>query len=211
MKQNNQSGFTLIELLVSLFLLSMVMTLIYGTLSFSTKALERNIEIAEKSDDVLPSQKLLRDLIGRSVPQRAKFSGSNSKVDFISRMARGGGTPEQYQVSIFDKPSRTGSDLVLRWEKENKDFEIGNMNGDMFQGEVVLANDISDLNISYGARDFYETRVWQPLWSNNEEQPRFIKIGLESDQIWPEMVIELNITHTVDCFYDPVSRGCRQR
>lgn len=197
MNFNLDDGFTLIELLVSMMILSMVMMLVYGTLNFSASALGRSISHTDIQEGLSQSQSLIRTMIERSIPERGSFSGTAGGFEFLSTINKNGGSEHRYILEL----SESDETLLLNWKAEKDPLDAGSL---------VLAQDVSTLKFEYAADDIYETGLWQSNWQS-DEQPSYVRIALKSETFWPEMIIELKQTHTIECWYDPVSQGCRYR
>ncbi len=65
------------------------------------------------------------------------------------------------------------------------------------QDDAILVKNVRNLEISYfGSEDGVSQGAWQSEWLDKEVQPQLvkIKIELENDRYWPEMVIKLNVS-----------------
>ncbi len=197
MNFKSDEGFTLIELLVSLSLMSMVMIALYSSLDYSVRAVERTVRFSEASEDVMQIQHLIRDTIAQSFPRSGSFEGTPSYMTFVTSLSKDGQNSLLYEVTLELK----NSDLVMSWKS------ISDLND---EGSLVLVDGFSQAHFEYSGSDLRRVGNWLPVWTW-ETHPAFVKIALDQDGFWPEMVIETALTHTNDCQYDPVTRECRLR
>jgi general secretion pathway protein J len=65
--------------------------------------------------------------------------------------------------------------------------------------EVTLIGHVSDFSLSYfGAEDAVSESVWRDEWLEKKFQPKLvkIKIALENEIFWPDMIIEIKAVGT---------------
>ena len=207
---NKESGFTLAELLVSLMLLMMLMGLMFSSVRFSIRALDKNIKISQNIDDSLYSRTVLRKTLEQITLKRSKFTGGAKIMSFDMALEQFGSEKRFFNVSIEEQRQGERSVLLFKWDRK-----INNSNKrdqDSKRGSFIIMDNIQNFNFSYGVRDRRNIINWSNGFTSNVEgRLEFIKISIESDKIWPDLLVELKTTHTNDCRYDPVSRNCMYR
>ncbi len=196
-----EDGFTLIELLVCLLLLGMMLTLAYGSLNYSARALDRTVHLSSETEEVIRVQDRLRHMLEQAVPAKGSTYGDERSLNFEARLSREG-RRATYRLSLY----RQHESLMLRWqliEQMNVQDSISTA------GEVELLKGMTSLTFEYADRESYKSKQWQTHWGQNLRPPKYIKITVTADAFWPVMIVESSLTRDVDCIYDPVSRNCR--
>ncbi len=204
--RNQQSGFTLVELLVSMLLLGMLMMITYGTLYYSASAVERNVNSSINSEELVQIQSFMRKVISNASPDGTNFRGTARSLVLVANLTRDG-QPDLYELEFHLR----NKDFILDWERVDRSTAISADFSRPSSGSVVLVADIEDVHFFYSLTEFDEAPPWQTTWQGDEVLPKHIKIQIVGDQFWPELVLSTNVSHTIDCWYDPVSRGCRRR
>lgn len=201
-----EAGFTLVELLVSLSLLGMMMMILYGTLNFSAISLDKNIKSVTQNNNAYEVQSFLRNTISNIVPDLNSIRGSDNRINFNTILEKDG-VQGKYNIAL----SESNGDLVFEWQRSETGFRNDFLPNDKSQGTVILMSDIEELNFLYASANVAETGSWQPIWSNSEDIPKYVKIAIKSEKFWPEAIFQTAVSHTIDCWYDAVSRSCQRR
>src|ERR1700674_5801628 len=80
--QKREAGFTLVELLVALSLFSLLALVLFGSLRFGLRAWELGTAHADRVEDVMFAQNLLRRLVADAYPLFAFDNPIHSRLDF---------------------------------------------------------------------------------------------------------------------------------
>jgi type II secretory pathway component PulJ len=207
---NKENGFTLAELLVSLMLLMMLMGLMFSSIRFSTRALDKNIEISQNIDDNLYSRAVLRKTLEQITLKKNKFTGGAKIMNFDMAPDQFSSEKRFFNVSIEEERQGENAVLLFKWDRK-----INNSNKrdqGSTRGRFIIMDNIQNFNFWYGVRDRRNILSWSDSFAGDAQgRLEFIKISIESDRFWPDLWVELKITHTNDCRYDPVSRHCMYR
>jgi len=200
LKQHRISGFTLLEVMLAMTLLSIMVVLLFSSLKIGAESWNKGEKkIAEVNDKAvvyqffkrhLPAIKPLWDDF--SDDERVfSFQGETNKLQFVSIFPASAGRKglQLFEV-IFDKYDQGLVKVVLspfypaldeqQWEPE----------------EVVLLEQVENFEISYFGKEMGESDgSWVDSWKQRETLPALlkIKITLENQSYWPEMIFALKL------------------
>jgi len=200
LKQHRTSGFTLLEVMLAMTLLSIMVVLLFSSLKIGAESWNKGEKkIAEVNDKAvvyqffkrhLPAIKPLWDDF--SDDERVfSFQGETNKLQFVSIFPASAGRKglQLFEV-IFDKYDQGLVKVVLspfypaldeqQWEPE----------------EVVLLEQVENFEISYFGKEMGESDgSWVDSWKQRETLPALlkIKITLENQSYWPEMIFALKL------------------
>ena len=199
------AGFTLIEVMLAMTLLSIMVTLLFGSLKICAESWNRGeTKIAEVNEKAVVYQFFKRHLPSIR-PLWDDFSGDDRQFSFQ-------GEPNRLQfVSIFPASSgRKGLQIFeIAYDKAN-DGQVKVMLNPFYpaveeqqweEEEVILLEHVEKFEISYfgkeGGENFEDDNEgeWLDQWMEKESLPALVKITieLESRSFWPEMIFALKL------------------
>jgi general secretion pathway protein J len=215
-----QAGFTLAELLVALALLSLLSAALLGSVRFGLIGWSHGTARADRLQDTMVVQELLRRLIGEAYPLfveggskngHVAFEGERQSISFLAPapVALGGGGRLRFTLAL----GRSGgkSDLVLTSRSELAD------RGDSAKtARKVLLGDLHSVDISYfGSTRSDRTIGWHDSWRGEAAMPQLVRLrisfGSGHSRQWPELLIAPRIAVDEGCVYDSLTKGCRGR
>jgi general secretion pathway protein J len=192
-------GFTLIEVLIALTLLSIMVVLLFTSLKICADSWEKGESKIAEVDEVSVVYNFFQRHLSAARPlwndfnegdKVFSFQGKAQSLQFVSTFPASVGKsgPQLISLSLQNEDQERVIKVVLtpffpvaegeEWRKE----------------EVTLISHVSEFSLSYfGSEDDVSQSVWQDEWLEKQVQPKLvkIKIGLENDIFWPEMIVEL--------------------
>jgi len=212
---SGEAGFTLLELLIAITILSFLIGLLSGGLTFALKLWERTTSTANQHETISATQQFLRQQLTAIYPVWQRDGGQEGHIKFD------GGSDQLTFVSIPPEPISPASNqtfglsltndghLRLVWQS---DFVVGS-----YPTAVnLLLGGIKKIEFSYyGADNGKGISYWRPQWRNARTLPQLIRLKLlfkDTDRsLWPELVIHPRVDVDTSCVYDSVSHGCMGR
>lgn len=195
-------GFTLIEVLIAMTLLSLMVVLLFSSLTIGAKSWEQGEKKIADVNEVAVVQQFFNHHLAHATPQWNDFDPEKDRVFSFQ------GKKQSLQfVSTFPASAeRAGLQLFeLELKKKQKQrfiavtltpfFPLAE-GEEWFEDSIELVRDVARLEFSYfGLNDETGEYVWQSEWLDKEQQPRLVKILLELDdgRYLPEMVVSLNV------------------
>jgi len=194
-------GFTLIEVLIALTLLSIMVVLLFTSLTICAESWEKGDHKITDVNEISVVYNFFQRHLSAARPLWNDFSteenvfsfqGKQQSLQFVSAFPASVGKAGPQLISIFlqNEDSEQVLKVVLtpffpvaegkEWRKE----------------EVTLIRHVSDFKLSYfGSEDGVSEAIWQNEWLEKQLQPRLVKINiqLENKIFWPEMIIELKV------------------
>ena len=202
MKVNKSKGFTLIEVLIGMTLLSLMVVLLFSTLTIGAKSWEQGEKKIAEVNEIAVVQQFFNHYLAHAIPQWNDFVPEKDrtfsfqgKTQFLQFVAAFPASAERAGLQLFT--------LELK-EKDKKRFiNVGLTpffplaeGEDFFHDDIELVENVTHFELSYfGLSDETGELVWQSEWLNKEQQPRLVKILLELDdgRYLPEIEVALNI------------------
>jgi general secretion pathway protein J len=197
-------GFTLIEVLIALTLLSIMVVLLFTSLKICADSWEKGESKIAEVDEVSVVYNFFQRHLSAASPlwndfnegeKVFSFQGKPQSLEFVSTFPASVGKSGPQLISLFMQEE--DQDRVIKvvltpffpvvggeeWRKE----------------EVTLIGHVSDFSLSYfGAEDAVSESVWRDEWLEKKFQPKLvkIKIALENEIFWPDMIIEIKAVGT---------------
>ncbi len=199
---SKSQGFTLIEVLIGMTLLSLMVVLLFSSLTIGAKSWEQGERKIADVNEVAIVQQFFNHHLAHATPQWNDFNPEKERVFSFQ------GKKKSLQfVSAFPASAeRAGLQLFnLELKEKNKQrfifvaltpFFPLTEGEDWFQDEIELVRGVQKFELSYfGLNDQTGEYAWHSEWLEKEQQPRLVKILLELDdgRYLPEMVVALNV------------------
>jgi general secretion pathway protein J len=200
-------GFTLIEVLIAMTLLSIMVVLLFSSLKICADSWEKGeSKITDVNEIAVVYNFFQRDLsVAKPLwndlsPEERTFSfqGKAQSLQFVSTFPASAGRPGLQLFSLYLQEEEDNDQVIKvtltpffpvaegeEWHKE----------------EVSLIKHVSEFTLAYfGSVDGVSEGSWVEEWTNKDALPRLVKINikLENGIYWPEMIIDLKITGTVN-------------
>jgi len=194
------SGFTLIEVMLAMTLLSIMVTLLFGSLKICAESWNKGeAKIAEVNEKAvvyqffkrhLPSVQPLWDDFSEEGTHQFSFQGGADKVQFVSVFPASSGRKglQIFEIS-FDQADHMINIIV-------KPFYPALEEQEWQQEQVVLLENVEAFKISYFAKQTENSGgTWAGSWREKEMLPALIKINIElkGQSFWPDMVFALKL------------------
>jgi general secretion pathway protein J len=213
-----ESGFTLLELLISMTILSLLLTVVFGGLTFGARAWEQTLQSTASALDIKTAQAFLRSSLGRAYPHyvvkepgRAyvDFQGTTERMSFLAPPPQvfSDGGRARFELRRSGEAGRQGLLLTLRPELHGTGPNLA---------EETLVDNAASVSFAYfGSTGAGEPEVWRDSWENRHTLPALIRIRAafaEGDtRSWPELIIAPHVTVDVSCNFDPLTKYCTGR
>ena len=202
----NQRGFTLIEVLIAMTLLSMMVVLLFGSLKICADSWEKGESKITDVNEVAVVYNFFQRHLSLAKPLWNELSDEEKTFSF-----QGKAQSLQFVSAFPASAGRSGLQLFsIELQKEDNEQVINVTITPFFRvaegeewhkEEVSLLRHVSDFNLAYfGSDDGVSEGAWQDEWHDKDVQPRLVKITikLENEIYWPEMIIDLKVTGTID-------------
>lgn len=194
-------GFTLIEVLIAMTLLSIMVVLLFTSLKICADSWEKGENKITEVNEVAVVYNFFQRHLTTAKPLLSDFTTEGEAFSFQGK------TRSLQFVSAFPASAgRSGLQMFsveLREEDKDQVIKVAvtpyfpKAEGEKWpKEEVVLIRHVSNFELAYfGADDDYSESHWQDEWLEKNTQPRLIKIRikLENEIFWPEMIIELKV------------------
>lgn len=196
-------GFTLIEVLIAMTLLSVMVVLLFASLKICAQSWEQGEEKITEVNDVAVVYNFFQQHLAAAKPVVNDFStdetvsfgfqGEAQSLRFVSALPASVGRSGLQQFTLQLQEGEDGQviKIILTPFFPVSDGE------EWRQDEAILIKHVKEFKLSYfGSDDGVSEGAWTEEWLDKEVQPQLvkIKIGLENNSYWPEMVIKLNIS-----------------
>ncbi len=199
---NKNTGFTLIEVLIAMTMLSLMVVLLFSSLTIGAKSWEQGEKKIADVNEIAVVQQFFNHHLAHATPQWNDFDPEKDRVFSF----QGKKQSLQFVAAFPASAERAGLQLFnLELKKKDKQhfinvtltpfFPLAEGN-EWFQDDVELVKNVQRFELSYfGLNDETGELVWQNEWLNKEQQPRLVKILLELDdgRYLPEMIVALNV------------------
>jgi general secretion pathway protein J len=196
------NGFTLIEVLIAMTLLSLMVVLLFSSLTIGAKSWEQGEKKIADVNEIAVVQQFFNRHLAHATPQWNDFDPEKDRVFSF----QGKKQSLQFVAAFPASAERNGLQLFeLALKKKNKQRFIDvtltpffplSEGEEWFEDSVELVRNVERLEFSYfGLNDETGELAWQNEWLNKEQQPRLVKILLELDdgRYLPEMIVSLNV------------------
>ncbi len=196
-----ESGFTLLEILIGLVLLSIMMTLLFGSIRMGAKVWDTGEKRAFEVDRRLIIQNFLRRHLTRARPviddftdrdePVFSFSGTQDSVQFVSLLPDSAGRGGMHLFKLAVEDSDAGKVLLVKLSAfypslDGVEQEIE---------DVRLINDIDTMALAYFGLDEGENSddeaSWQDDWEDRNDLPQLVKltVRMKDGTEWPPLIV----------------------
>lgn len=199
---NKSHGFTLIEVLIGMTLLSLMVVLLFSSLTIGAKSWEQGEKKITDVNEIAVVQQFFNHHLAHATPQWNDFDPEKDRLFSF----QGKKETLQFVAAFPASAERAGLQLFLLElkEKDKQRFISVTLTpffplaegAEWFQDDVELVRGVQNFELAYfGLNDETGEFVWQSEWLNKEQQPRLVKILLELDdgRYLPEMIVALNV------------------
>jgi general secretion pathway protein J len=199
---HEKGGFTLIEVLIAMSLLSIMM----GLLFFSMRTAFESWNIGEAKVEQINKKavfyQFFKQHLTNSKPlfeyklenensteiKKMVFQGTSEQIRFVSALPAASIRKGEQIFNIGFNPQQTNS-IIVSLTPYRQPQQTGE--------QTQLLDHVKQIQFSYFGK-FNENfeREWQTDWLESEELPRLvrIKVVLDDESIWPDMVFPLKVT-----------------
>ncbi|MEI7796840.1 MAG: prepilin-type N-terminal cleavage/methylation domain-containing protein [Methylococcaceae bacterium] len=199
---NKSRGFTLIEVLIGMTLLSLMVVLLFSSLTIGAKSWEQGEKKITDVNEIAVVQQFFNHHLAHATPQWNDFEPEKDRLFSF----QGKKETLQFVAAFPASAERAGLQLFLLElkEKDKQRFISVTLTpffplaegAEWFQDDVELVRGVQNFELAYfGLNDETGEFVWQSEWLNKEQQPRLVRILLELDdgRYLPEMIVALNV------------------
>lgn len=199
-------GFTLIEVLVAMTLLSIMMVLLFASLKICAESWEQGEKKINEVNEIASVINFFHWHLTVAKPLWNDFSKEERMFSF-----QGKRQALQFVSAFPASAGRSGLQLIsVSLQKENGEqalkvtltpfYPLAD-GQEWLKEEETLIRHVNDFSLAYfGSTDGSTESRWQDEWLKKNKQPSLvkIKINLENEIFWPEMIIDLKIDASVD-------------
>ncbi len=199
---SKSQGFTLIEVLIGMTLLSLMVVLLFSSLTIGAKSWEQGERKIADVNEIAIVQQFFNHHLAHATPQwndfdpekdrQFSFQGKKQSLQFVAAFPA---SAERAGLQLFN--------LELK-EKNKQRFVSVTLTPffpltegeNWFQDEIELVRGVQKFELSYfGLSDQTGEYAWYSEWLEKEQQPNLVKILLELDdgRYLPEIVVALNV------------------
>ncbi len=198
------AGFTLLEVLLAMSLLGMMMVLLFSVLAVGseswTKGEHKLVAVNEKAVVYQFFRRYLSTIQPIKQPtddkkQQLSFIGETQRLQFVSMLPVSSGR-YGFQTFTIEPDRREAEQLLVNIVP----FYPAIDGRDWKPEEVVLLSGMSDFQINYfGYAEGSDQTLWMERWESQSNLPLLIKIKivLQDDSDWPEMVFAIPQVQTL--------------
>lgn len=197
--QKKRHGFTLLEVMLAMSLLSVMVVLLFASLRIAAESWDAGEnKIAQVNEKAVVYHFFKRHLLTAlplwdefsSDERRFSFIGERDRLQFVSVFPASAGRKGLHIFEVGPDKREQGVITVKLTPfyptAENEEWEAE---------EVVLLEHVDDFEITYFGQDPDEGG-WMDVWQDKEVLPQLIKIkiSLEDESYWPEMIFAPKLT-----------------
>ncbi|MEI7840412.1 MAG: prepilin-type N-terminal cleavage/methylation domain-containing protein [Methylococcaceae bacterium] len=199
---NKSHGFTLIEVLIGMTLLSLMVVLLFSSLTIGAKSWEQGEKKITDVNEIAVVQQFFNHHLAHATPQWNDFDPEKDRLFSF----QGKKETLQFVAAFPASAERAGLQLFLLElkEKDKQRFISVTLTpffplaegAEWFQDDVELVRGVQNFELAYfGLNDETGEFMWHNEWLNKEQQPRLVRILLELDdgRYLPEMIVALNV------------------
>jgi general secretion pathway protein J len=199
----SSGGFTLLEVLLGMSLLSVMMLLLYGSLSTCVRNWDAGEKKIAEVNQLAVVQKFFKNRLESIFPLEDNFSSEEKSFSFQGQEER-----LQFVSAMPASAGRLGLQLFTL-ELERGTLEKGGkisvsitpffplLEGKEWDDEkVVIVEKVKNMELSYfGAEERREEPAWRNEWLEMKKLPLLVSVAIEliNGDIWPEIVISPRI------------------
>ncbi len=199
--QKPERGFTLLEVLIGLVLLSIMMTLLFGSIRMGARIWDAGENRAADLDRMLIVQNFLRYHLNTVRPViddlsgddnvKFSFTGTEKSIQFVSDLPSSARRKGLHQINLEVVKENDSGVLIANL----KPFYPALDGADAAIEDVRLLSGIESMEVSYFGADRFEIKApegqWLEQWEDREFMPFLIKIELrmQSGRVWPPMMV----------------------
>lgn len=199
-------GFTLIEVLIAMTLLSIMVVLLFASLKICAGSWEQGEKKITEVNDVAAVINFFQRHLTVAKPLWNDFTKEEKVFSF-----QGEKQAMQFVSAFPASAGRAGLQLIsVELHRENREQVIKVALAPFYpvaegqewsKEEEVLIRHVRDFSLAYfGSEDGQAEGRWQDEWVQKDRQPKLvkIKIDLENEIFWPEMIIDLKMAGSVN-------------
>jgi general secretion pathway protein J len=189
-------GFTLVELLVVITLLGLLISAIFGTVRFGTRAMDRTAAGADRRQEIEGTHRFLRRLLsetggsadGDQSGGRAALVGDVGHLRVVASMPRHLATGGQAVVDLKTRQTSSGMALDAAWQPSFARPAI----------EVPIVTttlaEVATVEFAYFGDPSGGGRAsWHQAWTSADRLPALVRIAVTGvdTRRWPDLVVAL--------------------
>jgi general secretion pathway protein J len=195
-----QAGFTLLETLIGMALLSIMMTLLFGTIRMGARIWDSGEKRGAEVDRMLIVHSFLRHHISAARPvfddfsskdKVFSFSGTGHSIEFVSELPFSSlqGGIHHFRLEVVEAEESSG--LVARIRRF---YPSLNDNENAIE-DVRLLPDIDSFKLNYYGTDEAKSEAssanWKENWQNKDFMPLLVRImiRMQDGRYWPPIVV----------------------
>jgi len=174
-----EKGFTLVEILIAVAIVSLILTIIYGSYASSIDTMNYTREKMDTFSMARLTLSRMSDELTSSFisdDEHLKFVGEEGKIDFISssheRIFKDSKEYDLVEIGYFTEPEEEGESLSL-WRREDRTPD-----DDILEGgeKEKLIEGLEGLEFKY-----YDGEEWRSEWDSQEEKglPQAVEVTLK--------------------------------
>ena len=207
-RPERESGFTLLEILVGLVLLSIMMSLLFGSIRMGARVWDAGEQRAAELDRMLIVQSFLRRHLATARPVFDDFSddepvfsftGTENSIQFVSDLpssARRGGL-HRFNLEL----EKDGGAFILYAKLTAFYPTLDGVDAEI--EDVRLLSGVERIAFSYYGVDEFDVDAsdasWMDEWTDKEFMPYLIQldIRMQDGRAWPTMIVEPKLATAV--------------
>lgn len=196
----SEAGFTLLEILIGMALLSIMMTLLFGTIRMGVRIWDSGEKRGAEVDQMLTIHNFLRHHISAARPvfdnfsskdKVFSFSGTGHSIEFVSELPFSSlqGGIHHFRLEVVE--AEKSSELIARIRR----FYPSLNNNENAIEDVRLLPGIDSFKLSYYGTDEAKSETsnasWKEEWQNKDFMPLLVRIviQMQDGRYWPPIVV----------------------
>lgn len=205
-RSQTETGFTLVEVLIAMTLLGVMMALLFASLKISAESWEKSENKVSDISEIAATLNFFQRHLVNARPlwndfnkeeKLFSFQGSKQSLQFVSAFpasaARAGLQLFSMELVNVDREQAIKVTLTPFYPPPEDE--------DWLKEDEILINHVESFTLAYFGREKGESDSrWVDQWLENDKLPSLvkIKIELENEIFWPEMIFELKMASSVD-------------
>jgi general secretion pathway protein J len=217
----HEQGFTLVELLVAVTLLSLLTTLVFGSMKYAARAWAETDHRAVAAADLSAVQDVFRHAITGAYPAFASadptdheiaFDGAGEWLVLVAPLPAAIALGVEAQQRFFVEGEGRSRALVMGWRL---DLPSSDEATPLPENRVRLLDHVRTLRFAYyGAPDQAQAPQWWARWSGYPRLPDLVRVHVERDDRalpeWPDLFVAPRTNVNAACVFDPAAGICRR-